>query len=144
MKINKLMKKAWLKRMMHILIITALVVAVLWFVFFPNLSGVKTTGEYPYSSSVLELVDESRVEGFKDDGSFRMLSVLVYYPESDIIKSGSAPLVVFSHGGISFNTSNESLYKELASHGYVVASIDHTYHALWTKIDGKRVFIDSG
>lgn len=51
---------------------------------------------------------------------------------------------MFSHGGISTKTSNLSLYKELASHGYVVASIDHTYHALYTVIDGARVYVDPG
>jgi hypothetical protein len=41
-------------------------------------------------------------------------------------------------------TSNLSLYKELASHGYVVVSIDHTYHALYTEIDGMKIHIDFG
>jgi len=53
-------------------------------------------------------------------------------------------LIVFSHSGTSTKTSNLSLYKELASHGYVVVSIDHTYHSLGTEIDGKKVYIDLG
>lgn len=113
-------------------------------VLFPGLSSVKATGDYSYASSTLELTDTSRSEDFKDDGSFRKLSVLVYYPQGSSIENNTCPLIVFSHGGISTKTSNLSLYKELASHGYVVASIDHTYHALSTRIDGKRVLIDSG
>ena len=55
------------------------------------------------------------------------------------------PLIVFSHGGISTKSSNESLYHELASNGYVVCSIDHTYHCLFTTDkEGHTTFIDKG
>jgi predicted dienelactone hydrolase len=53
-------------------------------------------------------------------------------------------LIVFSHGGLSVNTSNISLYQELSSHGYVVASIGHTYHALIANIGSKAVFVNPG
>ncbi len=37
----------------------------------------------------------------------------------------------------------ESLYRELASHGYVVCSIDHVYHSLYSAgVDGKVIRID--
>jgi dienelactone hydrolase len=111
---------------------------------FPDLKSVKTTGQYSYKSCVLELSDNSRLEEFKNDGNFRILSALAYYPDSDGIEKNSCPLIVFSHGGISTSTSNISLYEELASHGYVVVSISHTYHALQTKINGKNISIDSG
>lgn len=141
---QKLMKKGWFKRTVNIVTITAIVFITLAVGLFPNLEGVKTTGEYAYTSSVLELTDESRIEAYKTDGSFRKLSVLVYYSETPEIETRSCPLVVFSHGGISTKTSNLSLYEELASHGYVVVSIDHTYHALITEIDEENRYIDSG
>jgi len=112
-------------------------------VLFPNMSSIKTTGEYAFASCTVTYEDKSRLEDFKNDGSFRKLSVLVYYPDTTDIVKNSCPLIVFSHGGISISTSNESLYKELASHGYVVASISHTYHALSTKIEGRRISINS-
>jgi dienelactone hydrolase len=132
--------KAWLRRLVTVTAIIAVVVMVLAVALFPGLPSVKTTGGYAYTVQTLELADNSRVETYKDDGSFRKLSVLVYSPET----TQKRPLIVFSHGGISTKTSNVSLYAELASHGYIVASIDHTYHALNTKIDGKSIFIDSG
>jgi hypothetical protein len=49
------------------------------------------------------------------------------------------PLVLFSHGGLAIQSSNESLYLELASHGYVVCSIGHPYHALWTTDENGRI-----
>lgn len=139
----KFIKRVWLKRMIYIFSITAVSIMIFFIILFPNLSSIKTTGIYPYTSCIIELTDESRLENYKNDGSFRKLSALVYYPDANDIKNNSCPLVVFSHGGLSLKTSNNSLYKELASHGYVVVSIDHTYHALSTKIAKKRIYIDS-
>ncbi|HHW30058.1 MAG TPA: hypothetical protein GXX20_00030 [Clostridiaceae bacterium] len=141
---QKIIKKDWLRRTVKIITITAIVFITCAVVLFPNLKNIQTTGEYSYTSCVLELSDTSRIEDFKSDGSLRKLSVLVYYPNEDVIANNTCPLIIFSHGGISTKTSNLSLYKELASHGYVVASIDHTYHALITEIDGVKIYIDSG
>lgn len=141
---QKLIKKGWLRKTVKIVTITTIVFITCAVVLFPNLNSIKTTGEYSYTSSVLELTDTSRIENYKSDGSPRKLSLLVYYPDVNKIENNSCPLIVFSHGGISTKTSNLSLYKELASHGYVVASIEHTYHALSTEIEGKKIYIDSG
>ena len=141
---RKLIKKARLKGTVNVVIITAIVLITCAVILFPDLGSVKTTGEYAYASCVSELTHMSRMESYKSDGSPRKLPVLVYYPDTNEIENNTAPLIVFSHGGISTKTSNLSLYKELASHGYVVVSIDHTYHALSTEIDGKKIYIDSG
>ncbi len=113
-------------------------------VLFPELKSIETTGEYAFASVTFQLNDTARLETYADDGSCRKLSVVAYYPDSEAVVQNSCPLVVFSHGGISHKNSNVSLYKELASHGYVVVSIDHTYQSLYTTIDGKKVWIDSG
>jgi dienelactone hydrolase len=52
---------------------------------------------------------------------------------------------VFSHGTTGTRSSNTTLYRELASHGYVVAAIDHAYQALYaTFADGHTAWIDMG
>ncbi|HBU11657.1 MAG TPA: hypothetical protein DEB31_02675 [Clostridiales bacterium] len=51
-----------------------------------------------------QLEDTSRVETYSVAGINRRLSVLVYYPESSSIARGSCPLIVFSHGGMSFDS----------------------------------------
>lgn len=49
-------------------------------------------------------------------------------------------MVVFSHGSFGVKESNETLYRELASHGYVVCSMDHTCHCFSAKLsNGKAV-----
>lgn len=141
---RKMFKRRWLKRLVSMLTIISIVFIVFAVVLFPDLRSIQTTGEYSYTSRVLELTDISRIERYKNDGSSRKLSVLAYYPDADNIENNTRPLIVFSHGGISTKTSNLSLYKELASHGYVVLSIGHTYHELSTEIEGKKIYIDSG
>lgn len=140
---GKLIKKGWLKRTVNVITTITIVLITCAVILFPNFNSIQTTGKYSYTSRVMELTDTSRIEEYKNDGSPRKLSVLVYYAHENETASRSCPLIVFSHGGISMKTSNLSLYKELASHGYVVVSIDHTYHALNTEIDGEKIYIDS-
>jgi predicted dienelactone hydrolase len=56
----------------------------------------------------------------------------------------SYPVLIFSHGYIGFVDQNLTQMEELASHGYVVCSIAHTYHAVVTVFpDGRVVPTDS-
>lgn len=136
---QKLIKKVWLRRTVNAIAAVAIIFIAGVVVLFPGFKSIPNTGEFSYNSCVLELTDETRIEEFRTDGSPRKLSVLVYYPDDEKAADNTCPLVVFSHGGISTKTSNLSLFKELASHGYVVASIDHTYHTINTRIDGVNI-----
>ncbi len=119
-------------------------ILVLKVILLPEFGSIDTTGEYAYASVTFQMEDASREETYESDGGNRKLSVIVTYPDSGSVAEGSCPLIVFSHGGISYKDSNTSLYRELASHGYIVASIDHPYQSLFTSIDGRKVWIDSG
>lgn len=57
------------------------------------------------------------------------------------LASGDAhfPVLVYSHGWNGFRTVHENLMEELASHGYVVVALDHTYGAMVTVFDDGRV-----
>jgi len=52
---------------------------------------------------------------------------------------GPFPLLIFSHGLRGLRTQNARLMEELASRGYVVASVDHTYGNVLTVFPGERV-----
>lgn len=107
---------------------------------FANYNGLETTGEFEIMESNAILIDQSRKEEFESDGSFREVPVHFYYPDSN----GEFPLVVFSHGAFGYYQSNYSTYSELASHGYVVAALDHSYHAFFTEdTDGNIVIVDN-
>lgn len=43
---------------------------------------------------------------------------------------GPYPVILFSHGGFSFNTQNLSTFEDLASNGYIVFAVSHTYEAI--------------
>ncbi|MGA9224841.1 MAG: alpha/beta fold hydrolase [Mesobacillus sp.] len=108
---------------------------------FPQHKAPKVTGDYAVSTATYTYVDKKRIEEFTDTGANRFVNVEFWYPEN---ADGSYPLLVFSHGASGIKTSNASTYNELASHGYVVASIDHPYHSFYTSSeDGTKTMINS-
>lgn len=112
---------------------------------FADYHGRPLTGEYEVKEDQMIMVDESRTETFENDRSYREVPVHFYYPDAPDKESHSMPLVIFSHGAFGYYQSNASTYMELASHGYVVASLDHPYHSFFTyDTDGKLVTVDPG
>jgi len=102
-------------------------------IIFPQYEKIQPTGKYQVETKTYTYTDTERVETYTNTGENRMLNVELWYPKN---AQGKYPLAVFSHGSFGIKKSNESLFNELASHGYVVCSIDHTYQCLYT--------IDSG
>ena len=113
---------------------------------FPEHDLIETTGQFKVTTAQTTFTDPDRIETYSDSGNFRTLNVAFWYPQ---VGSGATPptfpLVVFSHGSFGIKTSNELLFNELASHGYVICSIDHTYQSLFTtNPDGSKTWIDMG
>jgi dienelactone hydrolase len=99
------------------------------------------TGPYAVATTTYSYVDKNRIEEFTDQDENRFVNVEFWYPEQ---AEGTYPLLVFSHGAFGIKTSNTSTFTELASHGYVVVSIDHPYHSFYTvSEDGKVVTVNS-
>ncbi len=121
----------------------ALALACFWC--FPFWDYPATTGPYQVATVSATYTDESRVETYEDDGSARWLNVEFWYPADYEGGDNTCPLIVFSHGSFGSRVSNASQYRELASHGYAVCAIDHTYQSLGaTGPDGETVGLDSG
>ena len=60
--------------------------------------------------------------------------------EADVVSgSESFPVIIISHGWTSIRSMHTSLAQELASQGYIVAAIDHTYGAAVTVFPDDRV-----
>jgi dienelactone hydrolase len=105
------------------------------------------TGNFNVGTVVCDFTDKNRIETFsKEAGKSRQIAVQFWYPSD---KTGSKllydisgapistsqqsyPVLIFSHGAFGMRMSNASTFRELASHGYIVASIDHTYQAFYT------------
>lgn len=65
------------------------------------------------------------------------------YLDAPPVAGGPFPLLIFSHGLRGLRAQNTSLMQELASHGYIVAAIDHPYANVLTVFpDGRVVFYD--
>jgi len=111
-------------------------------IIFPQHKLVKPTGEYQVATANYSYTDTKRIETYTDAGEHRKLNVEMWFPKNAV---GKFPLIVFSHGSFGTKSSNTSLYNELASHGYVVCSIDHTYQCLFTTDkDGHTTLMDMG
>jgi fermentation-respiration switch protein FrsA (DUF1100 family) len=109
---------------------------------FPSYQPLEVTGPYDIGTVRYTFIDEQRIEVFSNTGKNRQVNVVFWYPK-DVDGDETYPLVVFSHGGLGTETSNESLYRELASHGYVVGAIGHPYQAFLTKSeDGRTTFVN--
>lgn len=118
------------------------VIAIIPALVFPQYHLLPVTGKYQVATATYTYVDKNRIEQFTDTGENRHVNVEFWYPEQ---ADGTYPLLVFSPGAFGSKESNYSAYMELASHGYVVCSIDHPYHSFYTESeDGNRAFIDQG
>lgn len=108
---------------------------------FADYNGIPVTGEYSVATAKAILVDDTRLEAFEEDGSFREVPVYFFYPENEVKEP--LPIVLFSHGAFGYYQSNYSTYEELASHGYVVISMEHPYHSMFTKdTTGKTILVN--
>lgn len=107
---------------------------------FTDYEGRQLTGPYKVLQANAIMTDTSRIEEFENDGSFREVPVYFFYPDGADEKM---PLVIFSHGAFGYYQSNASMFMELASNGYVVASIEHPYHSIFTHdTSGKTIIAD--
>ena len=66
------------------------------------------------------------------------------FPDAPLLRAdGKLPVLVYSHGYTSFASQNTVLMEELASHGYLVYSVQHTYDSSPTVFpDGDVVGMD--
>lgn len=117
------------------------------------------TGNFNVGTVACDFTDKNRVETFsEEEGKLREIAVQFWYPvdrnesEPQYDISGapvstsqqSYPVLIFSHGAFGMRMSNASTFRELASHGYIVASIDHTYHSFYTAFsNGKSIPVDT-
>lgn len=124
-----------------ILSIGVIAVSMLPSYIFADYKGLPTTGEYTVGTAKAILSDNSRIETFENDGSYREVPLYFYYPEE--VGNKQLPVVFFSHGAFGYYQSNYSTYAELASQGYVVISMEHPYHSMFTKdTAGKTIMVD--
>jgi hypothetical protein len=77
-----------------------------------------------------------KYEKVESDGTNRMEC----YENAPFIEGERFPLILFNHGLGSFIEAHTFLYIELASHGYIVASLGHPYEGMITELDDGTVY----
>lgn len=108
-------------------------------ILFPQYKEPQITGTYSVTTATYTWTDENRIETYSDTGEKRSVTVKFWYPE----EPGTYPLVIFSHGSMGVIDSNSSTCMELASNGYVAASIGHPYQAMMVEdTDGNTTYLD--
>ena len=119
-----------------------LTICILPGILFPQFNPVTSMGPYAVDTTSVTFVDTSRVDPFSKTCENRKLTVQFWYPAVEE-GSNTFPLAVFSHGSFGYRGSNLSTFKNLASNGYVVCSIDHSYHAFFAQHnDGSTTLVN--
>lgn len=120
-----------------------IIIAIIPAYIFADYNGLENTVSHEVSSANFIMIDENREDPFEGEGSNREVPVYAFYP-ADGGSVNEYPLVIFSHGAFGYYASNMSSYTELASRGYVVLSIEHPHHSMYTKnSNGQIITVDS-
>ena len=61
-----------------------------------------------------------------------------------VVEENAYPLLLFSHGLNGLRMQNTAQFEELASHGYIVASLDHTFDSVITIMPDGRAILHHG
>lgn len=136
----KKFQKKWKKG----LLILASLLLVLFMTFkytIPLNSAPKPSGDREVLTDKIYYSHKSALPEMLTSDHEREIPVSVWYP-SDIGEQ-KLPLLLFSHGSFGVASSNETMFLELASRGYIVMSLDHPHHSFKTTLsDGKSVMVD--
>ena len=114
-----------------IIIIIAMLIVVGKRILFPGYDEIEVTGQYEIACEDY-WVTEDKADPFLSDGSLREVQVRAWYPKDFDNPDEKLPVVIASHGSCGSIDSNRTLYREFASHGYVVLAVSHPGHAFDT------------
>ncbi|MBH5319563.1 alpha/beta hydrolase [Paenibacillus sp. GSMTC-2017] len=128
-KTSRIVRKAFI---MTVVFVLALAPALI----FPQYTLPKETGKHEVATATYTYTDKNRIEEYSKKAENRFVNVQFWYPDN---VDETYPLLVFSHGAYGIKESNTSTFTELASHGYIVVSIDHPYHSFYTASDDGTV-----
>lgn len=128
-------KKRKGKKMVVTMIIVAAVIIALKFIIFPPAKEIPLTGKYQISSMDYWLT-EDKADPYSKEGKERQLQIRRWFP---LDYEEKKPVFVASHGSCGSIDNNISLYRELASHGFIVLAVAHSGQVASVKYEnGKK------
>jgi predicted alpha/beta hydrolase family esterase len=108
---------------------------------FPFKPALKPGGEMSVLTDRVYYSYKSDVSEMLTDENEREIPVKIWYPQD--LKENHHPLLIFSPGSFGTVDSNETMFLELASQGYIVMGLSHPYHSFICDMsDGRRIMID--
>lgn len=138
--IAKRIRPIWKKLILIFFIVVGILLSVFKFVF-PLNEGPSPTGPYGVKTEKTFYNHKTEMQNMATSGNTREVPVSLWLPDDENTKHS---FVIFSHGSFGIEGSNLSLFRELASHGYIVASLGHPYHSFITTLsDGSDIYVDS-
>lgn len=133
--------RPWRKKWLFIIPVLVLMAYAAFQVLFPVHPLVTVTGEYSVGKSEDYFTYAVNNEQYETSDGNREVPVSLWHPEK--IDDMNGKLILFSHGSFGVADSNDSLFNELASHGYAVASLSHPFHSFTASLeDQSNIRID--
>lgn len=107
----------------------------------PLLPPPEPTGNMEVLTDMIFYRYKSEIPEMLTHGDEREVPVKVWYPKG--AKENELPLLIYSPGSFGGADSNETLFLELVSRGYMVMSFNHPYHSFSSKMsDGSKIRVD--
>ena len=130
------------RALLHAVGLTVLLVAFTFpSILFPQYQPLPVTGSFTVATANYSYTDPNRPDPYYTDGTPRTVNAKFWYPANG---TGTYPLIVFSHGFCGVPDSNNSMFTELASHGYVVCSVGHPSQSAFTVSESGKVTVLNG
>ncbi|KAA6224498.1 alpha/beta hydrolase [Streptomyces albofaciens JCM 4342] len=104
--------------------------------YYPARRGTGTPAQYATTEEILSLLKQAGLEGKVEPE--RLSGTAVHSRTGARPAAGKYPLLVLSPGFGASRYSLTSLAEDLASRGYVVATVDHAYESIGTTFPGGR------
>ncbi len=138
--IRKKFDKKWKKVVLLLLLIVGVLFSIFRFIV-PLKPSLEPTGDEDIKYYTHFYKHKTNFSNMATKGDEREIPVHIWTPKN--LEENSHKVFVFSHGSFGVGLSNETLFKELASRGYIVLSLDHPHHSFFSTLsDGSRVYVD--
>lgn len=136
----KKIRPVWKKLIGIALSIILIIFSVDKFIFPPH-GKILPTGPYKVIEKDVFLKHTTAFKEYETEEGKREIPVKFWLPKTDEKKTHT--LIIFSHGSFGVSMSNETLFNELASRGYIVGSISSPKRSFTSKLsNGKSVNVD--
>lgn len=133
--------RPWWKKMACLLVSLAFILLAGFHYMFPDYPSIETTGKHKVMTETIYFSHETKFPDLATEGKEREIPAKVWLPEG--ADNEKFPLIIYSHGSFGIPEANESLFNELASHGYAIMSLAHPHHSFSTQLsNGESVSVD--